>query len=115
MKKRTSYCGCHMSKHLFRNKDFFIFFYTKSQKDTLQFALKIYWNECIGNLTYHFGHPVGSTALVAASAPVGSWGCELGERHQGVYSEAPGTHPVWADSSGQGQLGRTINSQSFDW
>lgn len=35
--------------------------------------------------TYHSGHPVGSTALVAASAPTGSWGCEPGEKLQGVY------------------------------
>lgn len=55
------------------------------------------------NRTYQSGHPAGSTALVAASAPTGSWVCELGERLQGIYPEALGTRPVWADSSARAQ------------
>lgn len=50
-------------------------------------------------LLYQFGLPVGSTVLVAASEPGGSWGCGLSERREGVYSEVPGMFPVWADSS----------------
>lgn len=66
-----------------------------------------YENEYWGNITHHSGHPVGSTALVAASVPTGSWGCEPGERLQGVYWEAPETRPVWADSSVQAQEKKT--------
>lgn len=50
-----------------------------------------------GNLTHHSGHLVGSTVSEAASAPTDSWKYEMGERHQGVCSEALGTHPVWVD------------------
>lgn len=53
--------------------------------------------KCVGPSTYRSDHPVGSTALAAASVPAGSWGCEMGERHWGVCSKALGTHPVWAD------------------
>lgn len=48
---------------------------------------------------YRFGLPVGSTVLVAASGPGGSWGFGLSERREGVYSKAPGMFPVWTDSS----------------
>lgn len=67
------------------------------KQNILPNAFKLYWYICVGNSTYHSGHPVGSTALAAASAPAGSWGSEMGERHRGVCSEAPGTRPVWAD------------------
>lgn len=50
-------------------------------------------------LLYQFDLPVGSTVLVAASEPGGSWGFGLSERREGVYSEAPGMFPVWTDSS----------------
>lgn len=50
-------------------------------------------------LLYPFGLPVGSTVLVAASEPGGSWGFGLSERREGVYSEAPGMFPVWTDLS----------------
>lgn len=70
----------------------------------------MHWDECVRILTYHFGHPVGSTVLVAASEPVGFSGCELGGRHRGVYSKAPGTHPVWADLSVQGSGREKISS-----
>lgn len=33
---------------------------------------------------YHFGRPVDSIALTAASAPGDFWGCEMGEKHQGA-------------------------------
>lgn len=70
----------------------------------------MHWDECVCMLTYHFGHPVGSTVSVAASEPVGFSGCELGERHRGVYPKAPGTHPVWADLSVQGSGREKISS-----
>lgn len=72
----------------------------KKKKRNLN-ALKLKWSKCVGNSTYHSGRPVGSTALAAASAPAGSWGSEMGERHQGVCSGAPGTRLVWADLSVQ--------------
>lgn len=75
--------------------------FTEDIKDTSTVRLKLMWSKCVGNSTYHSGHPVGSTALAAASAPAGSWGSEMGERHQGVCSGAPGTRLVWADLSVQ--------------
>ncbi len=75
--------------------------FAQIKQNILQNTLKLFWYKCVDNLTYHSGHPVGSTALAAASAPAGSSGCEMGERHRGVYSEAPETRPVWADSSVQ--------------
>lgn len=64
---------------------------------------------CAGYLSYQFGLPVGSTVLVVASEPGGSWGCGLSERHEGVYSGAPGMFPVLAHSSIWGGNGQLIN------